>query len=68
MTPGTPQHGASGSELSRPTAASTNAPHTETQQQCRQQLIHRDTANAATENMTQDALFKMVLEARSCEN
>jgi len=58
MAPQTPQPGGIQSVPSRTTGASSNAPLAETQQQCRHQLVHRDAAIAATENMTQDAHLK----------
>jgi len=48
------QPGVIESELSRTTGASSNEPLAETQQQCRHQLVHRDTAIAATKIMAQN--------------
>jgi len=60
MAPQTPHPGVIQSESSRTTGASSNAPSAETQLQCRHQLVHRDAAIAATENMAQDAHLKKV--------
>jgi hypothetical protein len=60
MTPQTPQLGVIESETSRMTVTSSNAPLAETQHQPRYQLVRRNAAIAATENMTQDAIFKNV--------
>jgi len=48
--------------------ASSNAPLAEAQQQRRHQLVHRDTAIAATENMAQDADLKMVCKTGRSNN
>jgi len=58
MAAPTTEQGASGSELSRPTGASTNAPPAGTPQSPRHQSVHSITANAATKNLTQKAHFK----------
>ena len=60
MAPQTPQPDVVQSESSQTTGASSNVPQRETQQQRRHQLVHRDAAIAATENMAQDAHFKIV--------
>jgi hypothetical protein len=60
MAPQTPLPGGIQSESSRTTGASSNAPQAETQLQRRHQLVHRDAAIAATENMAQDAHLKKV--------
>jgi len=49
-----PQHGESGSETSLSTDTSSISALTGTLQQRRHQLVHREAANLATENMTQD--------------
>jgi len=54
MAPETLPPDAIGAELSRTTGASRNAPLGETQLQPRHQLVHRDAAIVATENITQD--------------
>jgi len=48
--------------------ASFNASLGGTQQQCRHQLVHRNTANAATENMTQDAHLKILCKPATSKN
>jgi len=58
MDPQTPQPSVIESESSRTMGASSHASVAETQQQHRHQLVHRDAAIAATENITQDAHFK----------
>jgi len=55
MAPQTPQPGGIQSESSRTAGASSNAHLAETQLQRRHQLVHRDAAIAATENMGPDA-------------
>jgi len=50
------------------TGTSTNPPPAETRLQCRHHLVHCDTANATTENMTLDAQFKLVCRTSSSEN
>jgi len=68
MPPATLSPGAIVAESSRMTAASSNAPLGETQQQRRHQLVHRDAAIVATENMTQDAHLNKVHKTRSSKN
>jgi len=68
MTTQTPQTGKSGSESSETTGASFNASLQGTQQQRRHQLVHREAANVATENMTQDAHLKIVRKTGSSTN
>jgi hypothetical protein len=63
-----PQPGESGSEWSRLASALSNTPLCGTQQEHRQQLVHRDAANAATKYKTQDAHLKMVYKAGSISN
>jgi len=60
MAPQTPQPGVIQSEMSRTAGASSNAPMAVTQLQRRHQLVHRDAAIAATENMAKDAHLKKV--------
>jgi len=55
-----PQPGPSGSETSRLAGALTNTSLIGTQQERRHQLVHRDAADEATKNMTQDAHSKIV--------
>jgi len=52
MDPETLHPGAIGAESSRTIGALHNEPRGETQQQRRHQLLHRDAAIVATENMT----------------
>jgi len=56
----TAHKGQSGSELSETIGASFNASLEGTQQRRRHQAVHREAANVATENMTQDAHLKIV--------
>jgi len=65
MAPGILQPGVIESESSRTTGASNNAPLSETQQQCRHQLVHHNAAIVPTENMTQDAHLNRVCRAGS---
>jgi hypothetical protein len=39
-----------------------------TQQECRQQLVNRDAADAAIRNLTQDAYLKLVRNSTSSKN
>ena len=55
MAPQTPHPSVIQSESSRTAAALSNTPLAETPLQCRHQLVHRDAAIAATENMAQEA-------------
>jgi len=68
MAPETLPAGAIAAESGRTTGASRNAPLRETKQQCRHQLVHRDAAIVATENMTQDAHLKKVRKTGSSKN
>jgi len=67
VTP-THQPGESRSESSRSTGTSSLGSIGGTQHQCRDQLGHRDSANAATENLTQDADFQIVHTTGSRKN
>jgi len=58
MAPQTPQPGVIESKSSQTTGTSPTAPLAETQQQRRDQLIHRNAAIAATKYMAQDAHLK----------
>jgi len=60
MAPQSPQPGVIQSESSLTMGDSSNAPLADTQQQRRHQLVHRNAAIAATENMAHDADFKIV--------
>jgi len=68
MTTQTPQTGESESESSETTGAWFNASLQGTQQQRRHQLVHRKSANVATENMTQDAQLQIVCKTGSSTN
>jgi len=68
MAPRMLQPGAIEAKSSRTTGASNNAPPSETQQQGRHQLVHRDAAIVATENMTQDAHLRLVGKTGRCRN
>ena len=68
MAPQTPLPGGIQSELSRTAGASSNAAPVETQLQRRHQLVHRDTAIAATNNMAQDAHLKKVRKTGRSNN
>jgi len=62
------QPGAIEAEPSRTTGDSNNAPPGQSQQHNRHQLVHRDPAIVATENMTQDAHFNIVRKSGSRRN
>jgi len=62
------QPGAVEAELSGTTGTSNNAPPIGTQQQRRHQWGHRDAAIVATENMSQDAHFKIVCKTGRSKN
>jgi len=68
MAPQSPQHGTGGLEPSGMTSASSNIPPIETQLHCRHQLVHRNTTNAATENITQYAHLTLVRKSGSSMN
>jgi len=68
MATQTAQTGESGSESSEMMGASSNASREGTQQQCRHQLVHREAANVATENMTQDSHLDIILKTGSSTN
>jgi len=68
MAPQTPEPGVIQSESSQTAGASSNAPLAETQLQRRHQLVHRDAAIAATENMALDAHLKKVRKTRRSNN
>jgi hypothetical protein len=67
MASQTPQPGVIQSESSRTAGSSSNAPLDVTQLQRRHQLVHRDAAIAATENMAQDGHLKK-LRKTGCRN
>jgi hypothetical protein len=56
----TAQQGTCGSGLSRMTGALYNIPPTETQLQRKHYIVHLNTANAATENMTHETQLNTV--------
>jgi len=60
VAPETLQPGAIEANSSRTTGTSINGPPGQTEQQHRQQLVHRDAAIVATGKMTQDAHLKIV--------
>jgi len=64
----TTQPGESRSVSSTSMGASSNASLAGTQQRCGHQLLHRNAANAATENMTHDAHIKIVHKTGSSKN
>jgi len=68
MASETPQHGESGSKLSRSTGTSSNAALAGTQYQCKHQLVHCEAANAATKNVTQAAHVTIVCVTGSGKN
>jgi len=68
MVPEIFQPGEVEAESSRMTATPNNAPPGETQQQHTHQLVHRDAATVATENMTQDAHLIILRETRNSKN
>jgi len=63
-----PQPGQSGSKSSRLAGSLSNTLLIGTQKERRHQLVHREAANAATKNMTQDAHVKIVHMTGSCTN
>jgi len=63
-----PLPGESGSNTGRLAVVTTNMDILGTQQERRQKLDHRDTVNAATKHMTQDAHFKIVHKTGSIRN
>jgi len=68
MAPRASRQGESGMELIRTTAGSSDTPLGETQLQCRHHLVPGDAANAATENLTLDAMLKIDLKTGSSQN
>jgi len=63
-----PSRGESGSNTGRLAGATSNTQIVGTQQERRHQLVHRDAANAATKNMTQDAHLNIVCKTGSRKN
>jgi len=68
MAPEILEPGAIEAESSRTTGASNNAVPSETQNQRRHRLVHRDAAVVDTENMTQDADLKIVIKTGFSKN
>ena len=68
MAPEILQQGAIEAESSRMTGDSNIMTPGDTQQQCRHQLVHRDAAIVAIENMTQDAHLLIVRKTSSSRN
>jgi len=64
----TRQPSGDGYDASRSTGASFNSSLLGTQQDCRHQLVHCHAANEASEDMTQDAQFKIVGKIGSSNN
>jgi len=63
-----PLPGESGSNTGRLAGATSNTEILGTQQERRYKLVHRDTADAATKHMTQDAHLKIVCKTGSRRN
>jgi len=63
-----PPPGESGSNTGRLAGATSNTDILGTQQECRHMLVHRDAADAATKQMTQDAHLKIVRKTGSRGN
>ena len=63
-----PPPGESGLNTGRLAGATSNTEILGTQQEGRHKLVHRDTANAATKQMTQDAHLKIVRKTGSRRN
>jgi len=68
MAQQTPLQGECGTESSRMMGASSNTPPAGTQLQRIHHSVHCDAANAATNNVTLDAQFKIVRETGSSKN
>jgi len=63
-----PPPGESGSNSGRLAGASSNTEILGTPQECRHMLVHRDSANAATEHMTHNAHLHIVRKTESSKN
>jgi len=63
-----PPSGESGSNTGRLAGATSNTDILGTPQERRHKLVHRDTANAATKHMTQDACLKIVRKTGGRKN
>jgi len=63
-----PQLGGCRSKFSRLADATSTMAIIGTKQECRHQLVHRNAANACTNYMTQDTMFKIVCKTGSSKN
>ena len=63
-----PQPGPSGSKSDQLAGASLNTSLIGIQQERRQQLVHREAADAATKHMTEDAHLKIICKTGSSMN
>jgi hypothetical protein len=63
-----PPPGESGSNTGRLAGATSNMAILGTQQERRHKSVHRDSANAATKHMTQDAHLKIIRKTGSSKN
>jgi len=63
-----PKHGQSVSQSSIALGTSSNESFTSTQQQQSHKLVNRDTANAASVNMTKDVHLKIICKTESSKN
>jgi len=68
MATQTPQPGENGMEPGGSTGITPNTSLSGTQQERRHQLVHRNAANAATNNMTKDTHLKIVRNTGSSKN
>jgi len=68
MATQTPQPGENGIEAGGSTGITPKTSLSGTQQECRHQLVHRNAANAATKNMTEDTHLKIVRKTGSSKN
>jgi len=64
----TPQPGENGTEAGGSMSITPNTSLSGTQQERRHQLVHRNSANMATKNMTEDAHLKIIRKTGSCKN
>jgi hypothetical protein len=68
MAEHTPQPGVTESESRQTTGASSNMPLAEIQQRPRHQLVHRNAASVATENIAHDGHLTIGRRARCSNN
>jgi len=68
MAPEILQPGAMEAESCQTTGPSYNVPPSDTQQQCRHQLAHRDAAIVATKNMTHEVHLNILRKPGSGKN